>query len=696
MKRTSNLQITSVDPSDRVISKSQAKRLASLAGIDPASISGTVREVSEKLKWIIDPELFLFRKVCGKVVKKDAVTGEEYPVPFATVYVEDTDCNLISYFPQNWPWVWHFPFNCRREVIAQTKTDKCGNFCVWVPRFDIDWVLRWRKERICFPWIFRRPDLQDLLPDVLRVPELQRPPIPGPDPAPFRTLTQLPQATAEALLGQSADRLIKQLRSQSVASLGMRDNLADQQGYARAFNTELPPPLPAEFQAVLTGQNRVAEKDASAEDAIRAAVAEKVGVSPKVLADFNPQRFIGPFLRCVDVFMPNWQMILDAPDISFRVGQDVDGDGVEETIYSEGYFDVRWDAGNLPNVTLVANDQAKESSVCDAPTIPCGNVPAILFAGFMPLTLPAYYDNATGYAVRPNRPKFVTSGGDILRPAAQTPFCGTVQLHGCVDVSGAHYYRLLRSVDGAVPAAITGVAWNNYKNSGGAPIVIHADNSGWYPVHPLDSGGTAVDRADLAFPNLLMSWPTPLKGKQVLTLEIADAGKVPIAQSAAVALQTDNTAPEIHFSQLSWKFVGEPDSALRNLLGVPCPTIRRGVVPQPIELVFSVQVSALHLRDASLGTGGCGGGAFAPIDDPLNKSSHWHSTVMDNTVLLYQRYRLEATALQGAYSFSCTAASRAMNPSGADGGNNVPPDWFYDPIYIYRIPSLGLAVVNVD
>ena len=46
--------------------------------------------MSEKLKWRVDPELFFFRKVCSQVVKKDPLTGIEYPVPFATVIVEDT------------------------------------------------------------------------------------------------------------------------------------------------------------------------------------------------------------------------------------------------------------------------------------------------------------------------------------------------------------------------------------------------------------------------------------------------------------------------------------------------------------------------------------------------------------------------------------------------------------------------------
>ncbi len=35
-----------------------------------------------------------------------------------------------------------------------------------------------------------------------------------------------------------------------------------------------------------------------------------------------------------------------------------------------------------------------------------------------------------------------------------------------------------------------------------------------------------------------------------------------------------------------------------------------------------------------------------------------------------------------------------MNPSGADGGNMVPPDWYYDPVYVYVTPYIQVAVVN--
>lgn len=688
-------KLAEIDPTRRKITPIQAQRLSQLSGVDAAKIKGTIAEVSDQLQWHIDPQLFFFRKICGKVVKKDPVTGVEYPVPFATVHVEDTDCQLLSYFPAGWQWGWHFPLQCKREVIATVKTDKCGNFCVWVPRFDIDWILKWRKQRICFPNIFRRPSIDDILPhlpdDIVDGPW---PPIPLPDPGPLKVFERLDPSVIEAVAGQVAGQLARRVGDlQAAKTFGAKNpGTADRALHVRAFEGELPPPMSKLFGEELSAELSRPSKKGPNFDVARKALAENLQIDPKQLAGFHPQRYIGPFWRCFDVYTPEWQLILDVPDITFRVTQDVDGDGDEELIYSESFFDVRWDADPIPDVTLVASDIAKASAICDSPVVPCGNAPAILFAGFMPLTLPAYFDDTSGYAVRPNRPVV-----GPFRPPAQTPFCRNVQLYGCVDIQQAQYYRILQSVDdGATFSAITGVAWNNYRDIGGAPIPIHADSSGWYRVNPEDGVGNIVNRADLAFEHLLMDWPTPTLAKSILRLELADAAKAHLSFSADVAVQTDNTPPQVTFTQLAWKFVGESDASLRNLLGIPCPSIHRGAVPQPIELVFQANVSANHLRNATLGTNNCGSGSFLPIADPQNNPSHWHTSVLDNTEILYQRYRLDATALEGAYTFSCRANSRAMNPSGADGGNNIPPDWFYDPIEIYRHPSIRIAVVDVD
>ena len=101
-------------------------------------------------------------------------------VPNATVHVEDTDCSFLGLFPVEDPaWWWFWPIFCQREVIATTMTDECGNFCVCIPRWDIDRILRFRLQRICFPDIYR-PNLRDLIGDIV----LERKP---PFPVPTRT-----------------------------------------------------------------------------------------------------------------------------------------------------------------------------------------------------------------------------------------------------------------------------------------------------------------------------------------------------------------------------------------------------------------------------------------------------------------------------------------------------------------------------
>ena len=60
--------------------------------------------------------------------------------------------------------------------------------------------------------------------------------------------------------------------------------------------------------------------------------------------------------------------------------------------------------------------------------------------------------------------------------------------------------------------------------------------------------------------------------------------------------------------------------------------------------------------------------------------------------LLSGRYRLDHTALEGAYGLGCRANSRAMNPAGSDNGHLL--DWLYDPVYAYAQPEVEVAVIN--
>src|SRR5688572_10437663 len=88
------------EPDRLPLTEMQAERLAAMSGVHAKELTGlSVIEIGEKYRWRIDPQLLFFRRVCGRVVKTDPVTGIEYPVPFATVEAQDTDMSFLGYFP---------------------------------------------------------------------------------------------------------------------------------------------------------------------------------------------------------------------------------------------------------------------------------------------------------------------------------------------------------------------------------------------------------------------------------------------------------------------------------------------------------------------------------------------------------------------------------------------------------------------
>ena len=228
--------------------------------------------------------------------------------------------------------------------------------------------------------------------------------------------------------------------------------------------------------------------------------------------------------------MAEWEYVVDVPDITFRVTQDVDLDGDEETIYGEGFFDVRWNAGTIPPVTLQASPIARPSPICDGPVIPCGNKPAIVTVGLMPLAA-SHHDNGSGCATRPNRPRPGGLFSSVPVGPAQAPYAGTLQLHGCHHLAGAQYYRLLYSYEGNPEQPFLGLEWYPPKLTG-PPWWFHAvpDGAGWYQVLP---------EAQLVFPHWLLNWPTwngsfP-NGNYAVRLQLADASKNPLAAPADVS-----------------------------------------------------------------------------------------------------------------------------------------------------------------
>src|SRR3954449_3681985 len=111
MAKSKDTSLSSQDPSKFKLGASSAKRLAAMSDVPADQLKGlTLTQVAEKFRFAIDPQLLFFRRVCGEVVKTDPVTGTDYPVPFATVQVEDTDCSLLGFFPSQARWSWYFPF----------------------------------------------------------------------------------------------------------------------------------------------------------------------------------------------------------------------------------------------------------------------------------------------------------------------------------------------------------------------------------------------------------------------------------------------------------------------------------------------------------------------------------------------------------------------------------------------------------
>jgi hypothetical protein len=699
MSKVRDTQHFGSTPDDLTVNPIQAERLAALTRANAKELTGTkFRDLGERLKWHLDPGLFFFRRICGRVIKKDPITGRDYGVPNATVYVEDTDCGLIAYFPNASKYAWYYPIFCRRETLATVKTDECGNFCVWIPRWDIDWILTWQKRHFCFP--YKRPRLIDLLKDIPRLADHRGPigPGPGPDPAPdfdpigaIEAVKGLTSTQLTNIFGQQLGERIRNLSlnltiGSSVSALV--DALSES-----AFLAGLQPPLPEEFQQVSTSSKTDGHKGDTM-GMVHGTLAQHLNIDLARLKDFDLRRSIGPFLRCITYYVPEWMPIFDVPDITFRVTQDVDGDGVEDTIYSEGLFDVRWDAGYIPPITLVASPFARESRVCEYPPVVCGSVPDIQFAGMMPLSA-SYLDNLTGYALRPNRPR--PSPPPVTPPDSTAPFCDNLNLFGClVKTGGATKYRLVYkySSDGGLTFStevpFTNVEW--WWHPPGPPVHAVPDADGWYDMPPAGISGPEVN---FLFP---LNTPAYADGLYELRVQVGTGGTSVTASSGSKRLRVDNSYP-VYTPSILWRIQG---SSSWNPLTYPCPVVSRGTTPNPVEFDVRWQVLAAHYRNASIGAGDCGSGSFDPpviqadstASDP-GGTTDWYSGPFDNTVTFHARYTLSAYALQGTYSFGLVANTRALNPAG-DDANYQTLDWAYDSAVggRYVSPSFYFSVVN--
>jgi len=662
---------TEASPDKRKLTKLQAKRLSELARVDAKELVGKrIVKIHEDLRWHIDPELLLFRRVCGRVVKRDPATGDLQPVPNATVHVEDTDCSFLIFSPPLWPdWCWFFPLICHREEIATATTDHCGRFCVWIPRWEIDWVVRWVRGHICFPRLVR-PRLRDLLERLqLELPDppvLRWPPLPDPP----ELALQRPE-TLERVRQIAGHRFAEQLEGLIERH---QIGLADEELGALVETPliPLPPPVPKELRTV---QGEAAEAESLA------AVPEGLELAEDHLRHLRYDRWVGPFWRCVDVVLGLWTPVWDVPDITFSVTQDVDGDGDEETIYSEGFFDVRWNAGAIPDVTLEASAIALSTPNCHGPEIDPGDCtePTILTAGLMPLRLPQF-NIGTGYARRINRPR---PGGLSTSPQAaigEAPLWRTIQLHGCHRFPGAHFYRLVYSYEGLAEVPFTGVSWWAPRFGAGPPFHIVPDSDGWYPILPA---------ADLVFPHWLFNWESwrYANGRYGVRLILGDAAKAVTGESGPVELEVDNTRPSGGFTQLRWR---APGLTPWQVLPLVCPVIRRPAGAD-IELEVTYNASAPHFRNVYLLGYGCGAGNMVKTG-PASDFDHWHTDPGDNSWTATAVFEVPGTRPEGAYTVGLNINGRAFNPAGGDAGPST--NWIYDVVYSWRHPRHHLAIID--
>jgi hypothetical protein len=660
----------------------QADRLASISGLDARQLKGkTIADIAKSHAWKIDPKLLFFQKVCGKVVKRDPVTNELLPVPYATVHVEDTDCNLMGFFPSNSKWNWFFPLLCKRETITSVLTDACGNFCVYIPRFEIDWILRWRKNRICFPIIFERPTLRDILDDLLPEPPRIKWPFPDPDPGPLLRNGGLSLDYLEQFAGVEKIEQLSML--QSTAQLGDSTEDIDQLLDSVAYSKPLPPPLPTEVRQLCADKNTQE-------------LASRMAIADEALVDFNHRYFIGPFKRCFDIYFPQWQQITDVPDITFRVTQDVDGDGDEETIYSEGLFDVRWNDQNIPDVVLEASQIALVSADCNpVGELPCGS-PEVVLAGKMPLhnepgAVPPYVD-INGYSKRVNRPHPSGQYNETLAANAATassPLGGFFPLYGCNKHKGAKFYRLRyvhtpeNSVTPLAKKTFQGHSWNLYRWVGHLEkLAITPDADGWYEILDLDDGWMPA--------YLLLNWPTHQysDGLYEIEMELANSGKSVVHTTGTVKARIDNSRPIPRITKLRWSLANQNNW---HDVGLNCPVISRPV-GQDIDMEVSYEASADHLRSMILTGQGCGAGGTLQLISGINSVRWWHRNAADNYEAKTAVYRLAGTMLPGAYGFHLAAQSRAFNPVSSAG---LSADWFIDLNHIWRNAALRVSVVDV-
>jgi hypothetical protein len=673
-------------PAERPLNGLQAARLSSLTGLPASEFEGhTVPALAERLRWAVDPGLWLFRRVCGQVVKRDPATGIDLPVPYATVEVFDTVCDYWGFFPEPWPWGWLFPVDCRRELITTVQTDACGDFCFWVPAFEIEWILRWREERVCFPAIFTKPTVADLV----TAPSVQ------PTAPQAAALVERLRAGGdlEAALGARAGAVLSAARS----SGGFGDDVTQLASLLRApaFAQPVTPPLAARAQG---------EHSDSA-----------------MPIQIDPGRYYGPFWRCIDVFVPEWYEFIAVPDVSIAVTQALTGGA--QTIY-EGAFDIAWGDNPIPPVIVQASPIAIASAApCTPPQVNPDEL-GFQYVGLLPVSEPysggGTFSGASGFATRVSQPRPVVppAGGctcdqsDLAVPPAcpaTATFYGELYLYGGVAYPAAAYYRIMNQyapgsgIPTPAPASFSSPTpildtWTVPQPFPAPPLMIQPVNpSGWYPISELSAESGP-------YTNMLMAWSdAKADGVYLLTLELADAAlnPIPLSPAPTLLLVVDGSPPQPTPFTVNWQpttGVGGPIDPTAWTTAYP-PSSGCALIDtsgSAIALQFTVAATSPHLRQALVAVGGCGG--ISPTPAATNPpDSQWYTGSGDPSATSFSFtgvYYLPAGAPAGCYSFELYADTRAFNSAGGTTSDPVHTGWCGDePGPPYTNPLITVAII---
>ncbi|MGP8321211.1 MAG: hypothetical protein ACT6FE_02660 [Methanosarcinaceae archaeon] len=633
----------------------------------------------------------LKHKVCGMVFKMDPETGEKCPVPGATVRIFDVDLNLFWWHPHPGPWGWLYPYKPhRREEIGKTTTDKCGYFCLKIPYFDIDAVLRWRRRFRCMWEILKPPTILDALdlgvkpdiryyPELKPLPEMKVKPRPGPIPDPAPVFN-------EKVLGKSMEYAESGMEMPTIGYSNIKSNLAMRELFTKPRFEEIRQNLferKALFDPLDTPEMSILEQPAFPHSIAAPqlpddkVLMEMAGgeEAEEAIKEIRMVKPLARLLHCWPEIVPEWKFFLDIPDIVIKVEQDIDADGDLETIYDEGFFDVNW---NLSEPTTNVQIEAWPNAICVPCGIgykPCTNA-GIVGINDMPLD-PAYQD-AVGYATRVNRPKnliihkpYPPYPPYVFRKPAETPFCKTLRIVGCPDYGHAAYYKVFYTYEGGPVTHFT-ESWHVYDISAGTSHHVVPDTSGFYPV---------LTPPNNYFPyHTLVNWRSHRypDGKYELKLALYDAAHNPIGSPLPpVKIVIDNSKPApVDFLKLEYR---EGKGVWKEAL-LHCPVIKR-TPGADVELRVKYNVAATHLRDIYIRFSGC--------DGFIEDENYWHQDVSDNNKELDWETTLPGTKHQGGYHFYLEGRSRAFNAVGGLATN-----WYIDPLHIWRGKVFNVVILD--